>query len=131
VVVVVLPVAVKEFPPLEKISVTLDCIFHATGPLLPLQASWTCTPLGTEVISGGWHCIAAFFCFQKSEASSAQTLCWEETDRPSTVTVEFTFHSPALNAAAPLCPNAAEPPSSARTQERVERLLKFGISRKP
>ncbi len=41
VVVVVLPVAVKDLPFWEKISVTSDCIFHESGPVLPWQASRT------------------------------------------------------------------------------------------
>ncbi len=102
VVVVVLPVAVKDLPFWEKISVTSDCIFHEIGPVLPWQASRTWTPPGAEVIAGASHCIPRRCCFQKSDAPWAQTLCCRDTVRPSADTVELTCHSPCWNEKLPL-----------------------------
>jgi hypothetical protein len=96
VVVVVLPVAVKEVPSLLNISATVECIDQVTGPAPPWQASWTRTPPATEVTEGASHWRVGCGWFQKSEAVLAQTVCCEEMERPEVVTVELIFHSPDL-----------------------------------
>lgn len=55
VVVVVLPVAVKAVPSLLKVSMTVECIDHETGPVPPWQAICTRTPAATELTAGASH----------------------------------------------------------------------------